>query len=121
MIRLLNQSFRVIRTVVAVLVLATGLFTAVWLQGSDMALAAQDNQDQYITPNGEDITALVECLPEQLTEGDLQRAIAESGKDYLERVFQTKSDYSEYEISQAEKEFQTCLQRKGVTPTVQQS
>jgi hypothetical protein len=122
MIHRLNQSFRAIRTVLAIAFILTGLFAATWLQSSNPALAASSSdQERYITPDGEDITALVECLPEKLTEGDLQRAIAESGKDYLERVFQTKDDYSEYEISQAEKEFQTCLRRKGITPTVRQS
>ncbi|PSN15598.1 hypothetical protein C7271_20770 [filamentous cyanobacterium CCP5] len=77
--------------------------------------------ETYVTPDGEDITAVVDCLPEELSEGDLQRAIAESGKDYLERVFNLKDDYSDYDIAAAEEEFQACLESKGITPAAQQS
>jgi|GEM_PF-4493112 hypothetical protein len=72
--------------------------------------------DRYITPDGEDITAMVNCLPEQLKEGNLKRAIAESGKDYLERAFDVKDNGSEYELTEAEKEYRACLARKGITP-----
>jgi hypothetical protein len=77
---------------------------------------AMADEAPYVTPDGKDITAVVECLPDELSEGDLQRAIAESGKDYLERVFQLKSDYSDYDIAAAEEEFQSCLESKGITP-----
>ena len=60
---------------------------------------------------------MVECLPPKLREGDLQRAIAESGKDYLERTFNTKEDGSEYELTEAEKEYRACLSTKGITPS----
>lgn len=75
--------------------------------------------ERYITPDGEDITALVECLPPQLREGDLKRAIAESGKDYLERTFNMKEDSSEYKLTEAEKEYRACLSSKGITPATE--
>ncbi len=114
-----SQMFRSIRKIVAIALLLSALFAPV-LSGT--AIAAESmNQAQYITPDGEDITAVVECIPKQLSEGDLQRAIAESGKDFLERVFQTKDSYSDYETTQAEQEFQSCLQSKGVISVVRQS
>ncbi len=89
---------------------------AVMLGIQGFTAAAANAAEQYLTPDGNDITALVDCLPEQLSEGDLQRAIAEAGNDYLERVFQTKENYDDYKISEAEKEFQACLKRQGIVP-----
>lgn len=81
---------------------------------------SSDTANQYIAADGTDLTEVVQCIPDQLSEGDLGRAIAESGQDYLERVFQTKSQYDDYTIGQLEEEFQTCLQQKGITPAAQQ-
>jgi hypothetical protein len=99
------------------------IVTLVWLQGAIAApaQAAFSFGDDFETPDGQDITEIVECLPQQLTEGDLQRAISKFGNDYLERVFQLKDDYGDYKISQAEKEFQSCLQSKGITPNVKKN
>jgi hypothetical protein len=80
---------------------------------------AQAAEETYIAPDGSDLTAIVTCLPEQLTKADLQRAISEFGNDYLERVFTLKDDYSEYDRNAAEKEFESCLRRKGITPVVE--
>jgi hypothetical protein len=77
-----------------------------------------DAGKQYIAADGTDLTAVVNCIPRELSQGDLKRAIAESGQDYLERVFQTKDNYDDYNIGPLEQEFQTCLQQKGVTPEV---
>lgn len=110
----LFQSFtRRIRT------LAVVLLGVCLLAGSFAAPAAAE--DTYITPDGEDITAIVDCIPEELSEGDLQRAIAESGKDYIERAFRTKDNYSDYDIAAAEEKFQACLESQGITPEAQKS
>jgi hypothetical protein len=81
---------------------------------------SSDAAEQYIAADGTDLTAVVSCIPSELSDGDLGRAIAESGQDYLERVFQTKDNYDDYTIGQLEEEFQTCLQQKGITPVAQQ-
>ncbi|NEP16631.1 MAG: hypothetical protein F6J97_06945 [Leptolyngbya sp. SIO4C1] len=108
----LSQCFSNLRRWMSIALLAL-------LACTSFALPAQ--AERYVTPEGEDITEIVNCIPERLAKGDLQRAIAESGKDYLERVFQTKDSYGEYEISEAEKEYQACLQRKGITPMAKQN
>ncbi|MGF1491228.1 MAG: hypothetical protein ACFBSC_02000 [Microcoleaceae cyanobacterium] len=58
----------------------------------------------------ERLAAVIECLPKQLSEPDLGRAFQEMGNDYLERAFQLKDDPR---VSDAEDEFNRCLQRKG--------
>lgn len=94
--------------------------TLAWLQGAIMspayALFGQGNDARVVAPDGRDLTAMVDCLPKQLSEGDLKRAISEAGNDYLERVFQTKDNYGEYDISEAEEQFQACLRRQGIEP-----
>lgn len=85
-----------------------------WLQ------PAQAAKDAFVAPDGSDLTPVVACLPEQLTKADLQRAIAEFGNDYLERVFKLKDDYTEYDRNKAEAEFEACLRSKGITPVVEQ-
>lgn len=96
------------------------LCLSLWLVGGfmDTATAAieQPQADQYVTAEGRDITAVVECLPEQLSDADLGRAIAESGQDFLEWVFQLKDDYSEYKLTDAGREFDRCLRSKGILP-----
>ncbi|NEQ30408.1 MAG: hypothetical protein F6K04_05325 [Leptolyngbya sp. SIO4C5] len=96
---------------------AAVLLMTVWLQ----ALPAQAATNDFVDPSGNDVSAIAKCLPQQLTKGDLQRALDKFGNDYLERVFDLKEDYSEYEISQAESEFQACLERQGITPVVKQN
>ncbi|MFE4107562.1 hypothetical protein [Almyronema epifaneia] len=98
--------------------MAAVLGVLVWFQAAPAQAASSDG---FVDPNGKDVTAIAKCLPQQLTEGDLQRALGEFGNDYLERVFDLKDNYSEYEISQAEEEFQSCLERQGITPVVKQN
>ncbi len=80
-----------------------------------MGIVLPANAESYITPDGEDITAMVDCLPQQLKVGDLDQAIGEFGKDYLERAFDVK-DGSDYQLTEAEEEYRACLQSKGITP-----
>jgi hypothetical protein len=101
------------------------LCLSIWLLGGGMdraraAAPSQINTDEYVTADGRDITAIVECLPKQLSEGDLGRAIAESGQDFLEWVFQLKDDYSEYKLTEAGRELDQCLRSKGILPTAAQ-
>jgi hypothetical protein len=98
--------------------LSFGLLILVACMGIALPAYAAD-MERYITPDGEDITAMVDCLPQQLQTGNLKRAIAESGKDYLERTFNLKGDSSEYKLTEAEKEYRACLASKGITPVAQ--
>lgn len=104
----LNQFFLSLRRVLSVGLLA--LFACVAI--ASPASAAE--MKRYITPDGEDITAMVECIPQQLKEGNLDQALGEFGKDYLERAFDVK-DGSDYDLTQAEEEYRACLSRKGIT------
>ncbi len=75
---------------------------------------------QYIAADGTDLTAIVQCLPEQLSQPDLERALKESGNDFLEKVFNLKGNYSDYELEKAEVDYLNCLESKGVTSQVAQ-
>lgn len=75
----------------------------------------------YITPDGRDITTVAECIPPRLSEGNLDRALRESGNDFLEKVFSTKDSYEEYELDDTEIEYLECLKRNGVTPEVEKN
>lgn len=77
---------------------------------------AQADGKQFIDSDGRDLTAVVECLPENYGKGDLKSAIAKFGNDYLERVFRLKENTEDYKVSEDEKQFQQCLQRKGIRP-----
>ncbi len=108
----LNQFFSSLRRALSVSLLA--LFVCVGI--ASPANAAE--MKRYITPEGEDITAMVDCIPQQLKEGDLAQALGEFGKDYLERAFDIK-DGSDYDLTEAETEYRACLSRKGITPAAE--
>jgi len=73
----------------------------------------------YTTADGTDITAIAECIPPELANGNLDRALRESGNDFLEKVFNTKDSYDEYELADSEVEYLECLKSKGITPEVE--
>ncbi|MBE9100066.1 hypothetical protein [Vacuolonema iberomarrocanum] len=117
----MNQIGRTVRGLVL-----SALCLSIWLLGGGMdsvnaAVTPQTtNTGEYVTADGRDITAIVECLPKQLSEANLDRAIAESGQDFLEWVFQLKDDYSEYKLTEAGQEFDQCLRAKGILPAAAQ-
>jgi hypothetical protein len=80
---------------------------------SDAAIAPR-----YISADGTDLTAVVECLPKTLSQPNLALAIKESGNDFLQKVFDMKDDYNEYKVEPVEAEYLRCLQSKGATPVV---
>lgn len=96
------------------------VLVAVTLVGSAQAIGAPQS-DVYVAPDGVDLTEIADCIPEQLSEGDLNRALDESTNEFLEKVFNLKDSYGEYELNEAEAEFLKCLERKGITPQVKQS
>lgn len=77
---------------------------------------AQAEEQKYVDSEGKDLTAFVECLPEDYNQADLGSAIAKFGNDYLERVFRLKENTEDYKVSEQEKQLQACLQAKGIRP-----
>lgn len=99
------------RTLLVVLV---GSFA--WLQVFGNISAQAETQKKYIDAEGRDLTAVVECLPEDYGKGNLEKAIAKFGNDYLERVLRLKENTEDYKVSEDEKQLQECLKSKGIRP-----
>lgn len=57
------------------------------------------------------MSALITCLPKQLSQPNLKRALSELGNDQLERAFNLKADPK---LSQAEIDLANCLNRQGL-------
>ncbi|MBE9103023.1 hypothetical protein [Vacuolonema iberomarrocanum] len=72
----------------------------------------------YIAADGTDLTAIAQCLPKELSQPNLARALRESGNDFLQKVFSTKADYDNYKIEAEEAQYLNCLKAKGFTPAV---
>lgn len=60
---------------------------------------------------GNRMSALITCLPKQLSQPNLKRALSEMGNDQLERAFNLKADPK---LSQAEIDLANCLNRQGL-------
>lgn len=61
---------------------------------------------RFVAADGTDLTAVARCLPKQLGQPSLSRALRESGNDFLERVFNFKGSYDGYKLSDAERAFE---------------
>lgn len=112
-----TQAFRsAARIMVGVLML--GLLTF----GVGLNPAHADNSIgsmQYIAADGQDLTAIAQCLPKELSQPSLERALRESGNDFLQKVFSTKDDYQDYKVDDAEAEYLDCLKSKGFVSQVE--
>ncbi len=87
--------------------------------GLGPAYAGNDLESmQYIAADGQDLTAIAQCLPKELSQPSLERALRESGNDFLQKVFSTKDDYQEYKVDTAEAEYLDCLESKGFVSQV---
>jgi len=75
--------------------------------------------DQYLAADGTDLTAIAVCLPKELSQPSLKRALRESGNDFLQKVFSVKDSYAEYKIDTAEAEYLDCLEAKGFVSQVE--
>ena len=91
--------------------LAFGLTQPAYADSSQMDMS-------YIAADGTDLTAVAQCLPKELSQPSLARALKESGDDFLQKVFDTKADYDNYKIEDEEAQYLSCLEAKGFTPTV---
>lgn len=101
-------------------VLSGLLVITVWLGTVPSAQAAAiGNPAVPTTDNSKRIQAIATCLPDQLTAQNkdvgnrVARAFSEMTNDQLERAFDVTDTP---ELSNAEIEFKTCLQKKGFTP-----
>lgn len=103
----------------AALLLAGMLWLTAGLIPSAQA-ADSSTAKRYIAADGTDLTAMVQCLPTELSEGNFGRALEQSKNDFLEKVFDVKDDYSDYKLDDAEIEYLACLKGKGVISQVMQ-
>jgi len=69
-------------------------------------------QDANSTAKSDRTSAVLACLPKQLSQPDLKRTLSEMGNDQLERIFNLTDNPK---LSQAETELKDCLNRKGFT------
>lgn len=96
------------------------LLVGIGLWASPTQAKAATNAGQYVAADGQDLTAVVECLPEALSEPSLERALRESWDDFLEKVFDLKDNYESYKLEEPEVNYLQCLNRQGFVPQVQQ-
>ncbi|NJO46227.1 MAG: hypothetical protein HC835_11650 [Oscillatoriales cyanobacterium RM2_1_1] len=94
--------------------------SAIWVFGflslpAQAGLVSTIGQQKNISP--ERLAAVLACLPKQLSQPNLDRAVEEMGNDFLERVFQLDADP---EMTSAEAEFSECLNGKGYETRAQQ-
>ncbi|MGJ3251728.1 MAG: hypothetical protein ACFE0J_11430 [Elainellaceae cyanobacterium] len=108
-----------IRRIAAALIVGLIVFSSIFIEPAHAE--GPPLADTYISADGRDLTVVAECIPSQLSEGDLGRALRESGNDFLEKVFGVKQNYDEYKLDTTEIEFLECLKRNGVTPQVKQT
>jgi hypothetical protein len=103
---------------------ASLLISLIWLPGLSInpALAVpivatampEGSLEQIVdsTAKSARLSAFIACLPKELSQPSLKRALDEMGDDQLERIFNLKSNPK---LSQAEIELKSCLNRKGFT------
>jgi hypothetical protein len=89
-----------------------GLFTnpAAAMQNIAAAMPEGITAQNVDFSEGDRLKALVGCLPKQLSEPSLKRALSEMGNDQIERAFNLKVNPK---LSEAETKLQNCLSRKG--------
>jgi len=104
--------------IVAMALLASTVSLLIGIDNPAYADTAADS-GQYIAADGSNLTAVAQCLPKELSQPSLARALSESGNDFLEKVFDVKDDYDDYKLDRTEEEYLNCLKQKGVTPQVE--
>ncbi|MEO0408384.1 MAG: hypothetical protein AAF289_13635 [Cyanobacteria bacterium P01_A01_bin.135] len=99
--------------------LLSALLVSVVVMGFIIAPSAHaDNTSDsgiHVAADGTDLTKVAQCLPKQLSQPSLTRALKESGNDFLERVLLNfKGSYDNYKLSSAETSFRDCLKQEDV-------
>ena len=111
----LRKNLSSLRSVFVSFAVGLVLFSSILVGQAD---AAAPKLDTFIAADGSDLTAVVQCLPSELSEGNLDRAVRESFNSFLEKTFRGNQAYDSYQIDETEANFLTCLELKGVTPQV---
>ncbi len=98
--------------------LLTGLLAGlIWLPGLSFnsAIAMPNSLASTVTPTKGDerLSALISCLPKQLSQPNFKRAWDEMGNDQLERAFNLKTNPK---LSQAEIELKSCMKSQDLAP-----
>jgi hypothetical protein len=115
------SGFRLFTRGVAQRLVIALLASVLWLTSSLFSPAYADDSTgakRYITAEGMDLTAVVQCIPKELSQGNLARALAESQNDFIEKVFDVKDNYDDYKLDATEITYLSCLVSKGVIPQV---
>ncbi len=79
---------------------------------SDTDAAAPEKVASQIvdtTAKGDRLSALISCLPKQLSQPSFERALSEMGNDQIERILNLKPNPK---LSQAEMDLVNCLNRR---------
>jgi len=109
LLKFFRNTFAIALTVAFVAIQGLGMAPAHALSRSDNMTALQ---------NSDRTAAIAECLPDELSDADLSRALGEMGNDQIERAFNLTDDP---DLSEAEMEFQRCLKRNGIQPKLNET
>lgn len=109
----LNQLLNLLRRT-----LITGLLVSlIWLPGiflnpafaAPVAIEKMAMRIAESPAESDRMSALIACLPKQLSQPNLKRALSEMGNDQIERALNLKDNPK---LSQAETDFASCLSRQ---------
>jgi hypothetical protein len=112
--RFLNALRRVLLlAIVASLVWMSGLSSnSAWAVHKTAAFkGAELERNAPAAVEGDRLSAVIACLPKDLSQPNLKRALSEMGNDQLERVFHLKDAPK---LSQAEAGLASCLSLQGL-------
>jgi len=115
----LRKSLSSLRSVAVAVAAGFLIFSSIFVGHANAAEASSTNT--YVAADGTNLTAVAQCLPSELSKGDLGRAVRESLNDYLEKAFGLKQSYDDYKVDETEANFLMCLESKGLTPQVKRA
>jgi hypothetical protein len=117
-----NPSFKRFLSLISRVLFVSLLLNLIWLPGLfiNPALAVPIIADAMPTriasqvidsaAEGDRFNAVIACLPKQLSQPNLKRALTEMGNGQLERGLKLKG---RYKLNPAEIELQSCMNQKG--------
>lgn len=121
---LVNPSFNHFLSLLRRTLVASFLMISIWLPGlflspasaapNTIAAVSVEVASQNVASavaQGDRTSALITCLPKQLSQPSLKRALSEMGNDQIERAFNLKANPK---LSQAETDLVNCLNRQGL-------
>ena len=116
-----NYFLNLLRRILLASTLVSTIVILLWLPGLSITASAMPinstatpgsitSQGIDSAADGDRISALIDCLPKQLSQPSFKRAWSEMGDDQLQRAFNLKPNPK---LSQAEIELKNCLDRQG--------